>query len=35
MTQYITFQPAANPVPERVTRRQARQALVLAVSDGG
>lgn len=30
MTQYITFQPAANPVPEKVTRRQARQALVLA-----
>lgn len=30
MTQYITFQPAPNAVPEKVTRRQARQALVLA-----
>jgi len=30
MDQYITFQPAASPVPDRVTRRQARQALVLA-----
>ncbi len=30
MTQYITFQPVSNPVPEKVTRRQARQALVLA-----
>ena len=30
MTQYITFQPEASQVPEKVTRRQARQALVLA-----
>ena len=30
MTQYITFQPVVNPVPEKVTRRQARQALVMA-----
>lgn len=30
MTQYITFQTEASQVPEKVTRRQARQALVLA-----